>query len=80
MLPLITSSIGSLLGGGGVGGGVGAIGSMFGGEEPEGSAKSAATGTFTGGGLTITKSDDMLKIAFGVIGLILFMSILRKRK
>jgi len=77
MLPLITSSLGSLLGGGAGGGGVG---SMFGGGEPEGIAKSEAAGTYTSGGLTITKSDDMLKIAFGVIGLILFLSILRKRK
>ena len=72
MFPAL-SSIGGMLGSGGGGGG-GVLG-----PKPGSSDKSSAEGTFTGGGLSITRSDDTIKIVLLVIGAIFVLSILRKK-
>jgi len=55
-------------------------GGLFGGEEADVPVKSTATGTFTGGGLTITKADDTVKIALILAAVLVGLAVWRKRR
>ena len=80
MLPLLLSTVASSLTQGG--GGLGGVGSMFGGgsQEQDVPVKSTATGTFTGGGLTITKADNTLIIGLIVVGVVVALAVWRKAR
>jgi len=56
-------------------------GGLFGGgDEADLPVKSTATGTFTGGGLTITKADDTVKIALILAAVLVGLAVWRKRR
>ena len=68
-------------------GGISSIGSLFGGGSPlsgggqaDTPSSATATGTFTSGGLSVTKADSTVIAALVLGGLILMMMMRRGRK
>jgi hypothetical protein len=53
---------------------------LLGGGETDVPVKSTATGTFSGGGLTITKEDSTLKIGLIVAGVVVALAVWRKAR
>jgi hypothetical protein len=59
----------------------GGLGGMFGGGAEDATpTKSTATGTFMGGGLTITKADNTVIIGLIVVGVVVALAVWRKAR
>ena len=77
MLPLLATGLSSVASSMFQGGASKLLG---GGGGDQGAATSAATGTFSGGGLTITQADSTLKIGLIVAGVIVALAVWRKSR
>lgn len=77
MLPLLATGLSSIASSMFQGGASKLLG---GGGETDAPTKSTATGTFTGGGLTITRADDTVKIGLIVAGVIVALAVWRQRR
>jgi len=77
----LVTAVNPLVGGlASIGGSLTQKGGLFGGGGDPGAATSAATGTFTGGGLNITQADNTLKIGLIVAGIIVALTVWRKSR